>query len=457
MPVIFPFLRKSLWLFTGEYYRGYSLMVMFFVLYYALQALHNILETRKVSWVVLTITASVLFGLLFFPLFIDKNIVDHEIRSFVAGMLAVYVLLLFVIGASAKNTFLNSRFKYVKYLLFLVIVAELCIIEAKTANRRDAFNLAWVQSAKVIYNDYCLDATRYLQKTDHSFYRVDRNFFPASARFTALDNGQVQGYNGTTSYSSFNQLYYIKYLQLTGAIDEKSEPESRWAIGTFENPILECENHVKYFYGLNKYHPEWHEMWDSIAVTGEATIFRNKYVLPFGYTYDHYITESDFRSASPTQRKFITLRAMVVKDKEVAKYLRLTRFNLSDTTKCELTFETFSTEINADQKDSLSISQFQDTRISGSITVKGDRLLYLSVPFDDGWHLLVDYKETKKLVVDGGMTGVMLSAGTHTIEMKYKLTYLNTGLLMSLAGIIIIALNGWYRRKKNNNINLSLS
>ena len=77
-------------------------------------------------------------------------------------------------------------------------------------------------------------------------------------------------------------------------------------------------------------------------------------------------------------------------------------------------------------------------------------MMYLSVPNDAGWTLKVDGQKRDKIILDGGMTGIMLTKGRHTIEMAYNLRYFTKGLYICLFGLLLYAgLLVLLKRKKN--------
>ena len=429
LPVIFPFFRYAFWLFTGDYYRAYGFFIAFIVLFYALHALDNIYQKQKINLITLTITLIILLTILFFPPFIDKSIIDTMVRNFVAGMLIVYFIIL-TVSVRIKNTGL------IYLLLFIAILTEMGYSGWLTANRRDAFLMRFLNNDKVLYNSYSKDAIDYLKERDKSFYRVDKNFDPPTARFTDLNGSQKQGYNSTASYSSFNQLNYIGYLQTMGVVDKSKETDSRWAIGLLGNPVLESQNNVRYFLGVKNFHPEWKKQWDSVTTIGDVTVYKNNCVLPFGHTYNSFVSVSSFNKASQQQKKSIILQSIIVDDKDVNKMDGLPEYKLKNTDDSELTFNTYSKAIQEQKSDSLAISNFEETKFSGTISVNENRLMYISIPFDDGWHLSVDGKTTEKIIVNGGMTGVYLKKGTHSIEMFYKLRFIYEGILMLVLGVI---------------------
>ncbi|MCD6011425.1 MAG: hypothetical protein K0Q79_1287 [Flavipsychrobacter sp.] len=470
MPVIFPFFRRAIWLFSGDYYRGYSLFVTFVILFYAIHAFEFIIQKRKINIWLLCITLFILLALLYFPLFIDNEIIDKSIRKFVTIILFLYSLILALINKytfsspfTAVGTDANgsknemkgnmtidisfSKHNMLKYLLVTIIICEIGYAGNITTHRRDFFGMFWLRDEKVMYNNYFNDAAQYLKKIDHSFYRIDKNFDPPSARYTDLNTSQYQGYNSTASYNSFNQLYYIKFLQLMGIADKNNEGDSRWAIGLLENPVLESQHNVKYFMSQNNYHPIWMQMWDSIAHMGNVTIYKNNLVLPFGFTQRYFIKESAYNTASPQQKKFITASSFVINDKDVSKVSGLKEYHIGDTIKGELGFDTFRSIITQTPKDSLSLTYFDDTKLSGTISLQETRLLYMAIPIDAGWHLFVDGKEQEKLIVNGGMTGVMLPPGTHKIKMLYLLPYMKFSIALSSIGIVVLFVSIWLSKR----------
>jgi uncharacterized membrane protein YfhO len=90
-------------------------------------------------------------------------------------------------------------------------------------------------------------------------------------------------------------------------------------------------------------------------------------------------------------------------------------------------------------KESMTTEQMTDTRIAGKVTTTAPRIMYLSMPYDGGWTLKVDGKETDKQIVFAGMTGISLPAGTHAIELNYHIRYLNKGWMMTIAGLVACA------------------
>ena len=110
-------------------------------------------------------------------------------------------------------------------------------------------------------------------------------------------------------------------------------------------------------------------------------------------------------------------------------------------------FDVYRDNINILKKDTLNLTSFEETHLQGKINASANEMLYLSVPFDKGWHLKVDGKEQNFIKVNAGMSGALLNKGEHTIDMKYELPYFYKGLMLALVGSILFAILVLFRKK----------
>ena len=66
---------------------------------------------------------------------------------------------------------------------------------------------------------------------------------------------------------------------------------------------------------------------------------------------------------------------------------------------------------------------------------ENEEYLYTSVPYDSGWKIRVNGKETEAELIDGCLITIPLQSGKNRIEMSYEIPYLKTGMCMTLFGI----------------------
>jgi uncharacterized membrane protein YfhO len=443
LPIIFPYFRMAFWLFTGDYYRAYSVLVAFVFMYYALLALDQIIKKQKISIIVLIATVVVLFALLYYPYFPDKEVINSPVLTFVSFMLLVYGALVYFISKQGSPV-------YIRYIFFVAVVFEVFYLSGISVNERNAETAADLAQKKA-YNDYTIDAVNTIKQHDNSFYRIDKTYASSPAMHYSLNDAMAQGYYGSSGYSPFNQEYYVKYLQLMGISNKANELESRWANGLAFRPILESENRVKYILAKKNINPLWQVVCDPIGTYGDVKVFRNKFVLPIGFTYNSYIKESVFEPLTTIQKDFVSLSACVIKDEDVNKIQGLKEFQLKDTIAANgFSIDVYKQHVDELSKDTLLVSKFDNKLISGKVNAADNKMMYVSVPYDGGWQLKVDGQPRDKIILDGGMTGIMLTKGQHTIEMVYDLRFFNKGLLLSLLGILLYVGLIFFSRKKND-------
>ncbi len=97
----------------------------------------------------------------------------------------------------------------------------------------------------------------------------------------------------------------------------------------------------------------------------------------------------------------------------------------------------------------LTLTEFSSTYLSGTISCNRRGLLYTSIPQDGNWVAYVDGEEAETVLVGEAMLGIVLSAGDHTVEFKYKSTPALLGLGVSLAcGLLFVQFIVFEKKRK---------
>lgn len=166
---------------------------------------------------------------------------------------------------------------------------------------------------------------------------------------------------------------------------------------------------------------------DTIKMTGEEKSkdykdIKKKYILDLGY---HEIGSTI--SLSSKNKETLNLSAYVVNEPALAEFINL------------LSAQT------------MTVDSYDDTHINGHITVTNPGQLVLSVPYEPGWTLLVDGKETSIDLFEDTFISVYLPEGEHTISISFFPEGFIPGVIISLLCVIIYILIELYlkRHKKN--------
>jgi len=426
-PVIFPFFRYSFWLFTGNYYRAFSIFVVLAVLLVSLKSIENIDHKSKTNIKISGITLLLLLIFLYYS-YTNARIIDKNLRDIVAIFLIIYSVLIYLIQfKTIKNI--------VKLILLFVIVIESIYFSNITINKRPVISGIETKQ-KIGYNDYTVDAVKFLKSNDKTFFRINKTYSSGTAIHSSMNDARAQDFYGTPSYHSFNQLNYIKFLQELNIIDGKNESQTRWAPGLSNAPLLHGFASIKYTLAKTNNSVLLNMGYDSITTIGDVKVFKNKYFIPLGFSYGSYITHKDFQKLSNLQKYIVLHKAFVIDENNGINLSALSEFQLKDTVQ-NYSWDEYGKDIAILKKDTLKIIEHSQNIIKGKITLDKKKMLFFSIPFDKGWSASIDGSTIKPLLINIGFTGLLVDKGEHNIELSYTPLYFRLGAVISLIAIII--------------------
>lgn len=113
------------------------------------------------------------------------------------------------------------------------------------------------------------------------------------------------------------------------------------------------------------------------------------------------------------------------------------------------------THLTALKTGGYQVTAWRETRLTGTIDAGENQVLLLSLPYDRGWHAVVDGQPVETFPVDadasgkdGALLGVTLSAGQHTVELRYRTPGAAAGWSITAvsAGVALLLL--WLSRRR---------
>jgi uncharacterized membrane protein YfhO len=441
-PVIFPFFRYSYWLFTGNYYRIFSFFVAVVILLIGLKSIENIDGRSKADIRITGATLLLLLLALYYP-YKNAQIIDKDIRNTVAVFLIIYSILVYLMR------FKNIK-NIIKLLLLSAIIVELIYFSDITINKRPVIS-GDETVQKNGYNDYTIDAVKFIKSNDKTFFRINKDYCSSTGKIKGLNDAMVQDFYGTPSYHPFNQINYVNFLHELGIINIKDERYTRWILGLDQYPLLHSFASIKY--SLTKaqkpFLPDF--SYKPITKFGNVTVYKNKFALPLGFTYEKYISLKDFETL-PKNRKMNTLyKAVVIDDRTYNNFGNLMKLPLSEIP-LNYSDKEYSNDINILSRDTLQISEQGQNKIRGKINTDKNKMLFFSIPFDKGWKIKIDGKEVSAMMVNIGFIGVPVDKGLHDVELSYTPLYFNLGAAISLMAIILFICVIAYQYRRNKKI-----
>ena len=435
VPTVFPWFRYLFWLFQGGYYRTYSLFWILGTISLSLMALSRYIEDRTLNLWLLAATTVVLAGILYLPFEQWQTLINPGLRSSVTIFLLLYGVLL-TAGQLLKKQ------KLAAWLILGLSAIELVQFDRITVSNRHVAKREEVRG-RVGNKDETIDALRDIMTSDNErFFRIRKLQPSGSSLMFTLNDAMAFGYYGTSSYDSFNNVNYTNFLTAVDAIPPNSETATRWSVGLLNEPILSLFACEKYALVDNPLPFQGAVQYEFVKRYEKGYLFRNTQFLPFGLTFDRYVTEDAFLKLPAGEKPAVLLHAVVLSNKSEGEKQGLTQTNLSDLEQDARNFS-LADVVAARRKTALELTSFGQTRFEGNVFLDQRSILVLQTPFDRGWRAFQDGHAAPVLKVDVGLLGVGLDAGEHKVELHYRNPFLVPALVVTLASFLILGAGFW--------------
>ena len=445
LPLFFPYLRYAFWVFSGDYYRVFSLFFTIALIYLSVSGLDLIYKERKINFVVLVLSLVFWIAMMFIPFNDLKAQIGNTSKAVIVDGSFRNILIMFLLA----HTFAIAGLAFADYrqtarIAFIGLVSLECLlVSAYSYNSERPVITKTEFKQKVGYNDATLDALSIIRKKDLSaFFRIEKGYKSGVAMHGSTNDAKVQDFYGSTSYHSFNQLNYIRFLAGTDIIDPKDENQTRWASGVMTRPLLQNISATKYLIvdKTSQMPKFWFTDFDSVA---NLKIWYNPFYLPLGFTYDKVIDEKIYSALSKEnqslKKQICLLKAMSVEPEFKNAFNELANF---DTTAINTAYtpDELGADIKALKTDTMKMEKFSQNNIKGSIKLSKPKALYFSIPYDPSWKAIVNGQETKLYRANFGMMALPLKAGDLKIELKFTPPYWNISWMFSGIGFALFLL-----------------
>ncbi len=97
----------------------------------------------------------------------------------------------------------------------------------------------------------------------------------------------------------------------------------------------------------------------------------------------------------------------------------------------------------------LNVTEFYDNYVKGTVDSDYDGVLYLNIPYNDGWKVYIDGEEQETYIADIAFIGTDIKKGKHIVELKYRPVGFKISLIMGAAGVAALSVVLIFRKKKN--------
>jgi hypothetical protein len=438
VPVIFPWFRYLFWIFKGGYFRAFSLFSVLGIITLSMTAFSRYTQRKPLNLWILGASLLLLLSVLYLSGHEIQMLISKQLKQTVAIFLILYAALL-IIGQIAKRQNITGSI-----ILFLTAI-ELVHFDRITVNRPTVTKQEL--NERVGFNDETVDAIGDIKASDSSFFRITKTWGSGPATRPSYNDAMVFNYYGTLSYSSFNNLNYVKFLLTVDAVSSVDiATEAQWTSGLVGQPLLSTFACEKYVLTKTPVPFETAEQFEFMRRYGDIYLFRDKMGLPFGLAYDRYIPEDLFLHLPSRAKPEALLHGIVLSEQDAAHQSGLSQLSF-DALMQQMSLGSIPDALAERRATAMNMQSFGQTRIDGTIRLNQNGIVLFQMPFDSGWHASSDGRAIPTLKVDGGLLGFALKDGEHRIELRYRPPLLYAGAAVTLVsfGVLLLSLWKWPR------------
>ncbi len=166
-------------------------------------------------------------------------------------------------------------------------------------------------------------------------------------------------------------------------------------------------------------------------------VYKDESVPPIGFTYDTYMTASEFAETKEADRAVVMLKTLVIPDEEEETVSAVLRHY--DEEQDGAATEEFITSISAAHLGESSRGVERTTSsYRATIPSDGEKYAFFSIPDDAGWSAEVNGEKADIIDINGFMA-VKVGEGENLVEFRYTVPGLRAGALLSMAGLLASA------------------
>ena len=262
---------------------------------------------------------------------------------------------------------------------------------------------------------------------DDAFYRIDA-YGAHNNLGLWFDKSCLQFFNSTVAPSIMEF-----YPEVGVKRDVNSKPE-------VQNYALRGLLSVRYTLVAKDADSNWQgegmDGWDLVGSTSAYQIYENKNWVPMGFAQQYYVTADQLDQVGEDSRAQILLRAVLLDEDQIAAYGDLLQ-PIPDDRLTNCTQDTYAEDCTACRAEAVENFTATRTGFTAETDYDTDRLVFFSVPYDDGFTAAINGKTAKIEKVDNGLMALRVPVGQTSITCTYHTPGLRTGAIISLAALAV--------------------
>jgi len=178
-----------------------------------------------------------------------------------------------------------------------------------------------------------------------------------------------------------------------------------------------------------------------LKTEGGYYVYENDNYIPYGFSYDYYMTHEFCEEYADEDRAAMMLKAVLLTEEQINKYGHYFENieTLDSVYYSEENDVTLSIDEDVMSEDCARLAEtsakqfgFDNRGFSAKVTREKDTLVFFSVPYDSGWSATVNGKEVEIEKVNAGFMAVPVKAGESDIRFNYTTPGLADGIMITV-------------------------
>lgn len=439
-----PILNSAFNMFKASYMRWSFILVLFMSL-----ASGIVFENKKFS---IKIPYIITFGLLLvcvlFPFICPQNNDGNWTFGVFGGKNGVWdikqwaiMCIIAVVSFLLILTIIQKRRKNIKKFIkqFLAIICITFTVSGMFA----------IHVGTLVFKDYGNYPVDHFVEADIDISDSSENYRVSSD--TKLYNlCQLKGYQSAENFQTFvsnstTDFYTYLGYNIGGAYSYYSNYKARNFLST-KYFITDKEGYTDYKKSENEYKKSPLNSdgtlnqygYELISQKDGMNIYKNKYYIPYGFTYDKYYTLEDTSKLNMDEKSALLFKGMLVDKSQEQKYLKyFEKLNINDAIN-QISDKDFVDDYeNITSRSTAKNFKITNTGFNCTYIAEKDNLLFFSVPYHDGWSAKVNGVNVDIEKVNVGFMAVPVTKGDNKIEFTYDNKYVDYGRYITLSGLAI--------------------
>lgn len=440
-----PVLNSAFYAFNTAYYaRWFYMPILLMCL-----ATVMLTEDSKVDWNygyfwVLGITVAVTLVIGFFPqkdadeniiygLFTQSDDDTFKIRFWIACGIALVSLV--ILGVLLQILKFSPKGFYYSAICCVCAVAVVYGNVFIFSGREHSYEI------KSVVIDSLIEGKVDFPEKDKDNFRIDT--------YDCVDNTAMYlGYSGINAFHSVVPSSVMEFYDYIGV--ERSVASRPGTDYYAIRPLLSVKYLLNRVDGENFYDKEAMQTLMSgytyIDTQGGYYIYENEDYVPYGFSYDYYMTEQFCESYAEFNRPNLMLKAVLLNKEQIEKYgdmfsniEEIDSYTVPGDEGRSLYFNYGSYSYDCERLRETSAYYFETDKRGFTAKVERDRenLVFFSIPYDEGWTATVNGKPCEIEKVNVGFMAVKVPAGKSEIRFDYTPVGLKLGLLVTAGSCAI--------------------